>query len=240
MRWNQPTNDDDDTDYFPMHPADNKLRQYLKESRQHLYANVTWQGLREHSSSERGLMVNVAKRWYFERYDQVMNEWRGYQCCSCCYTNVSQWCYHVSDFNRCFFSLILFGLFHIFVPIYVISRLFNVCYLWICLFIMNDKLSNLQIIMASFAIAMQFTWLCSFYYSSDLLFMIYHVFYGHSHIFADAFSEPKEMEKGAKYIVALHNAYICEPVRRAIITDFFGPDVGSIVELYLPTLLTDL
>eukprot|EP01083_Nonionella_stella_P215855 776484_1 len=222
---------------------DRSLMKYLqKHQRENQYVNVTMSGIRNNATNSlwKCNSNNAFWDWYsmiwrdvYSDRQEKMNQWRQNRTWRNCNDLSTHTIFAVAT------GLITF----VFGPTYLIGRfahlsfaVFIVLYLYLGYDINiwnTDKIDMFQIVTISIYIALCIVLSVLFYYNAKEQYIMCHLLPSRKH-FGNSFKDEAHVESTIKGITNHYYAMRFVPIRRAMIIDIFGPDLGEIIASYLP------
>eukprot|EP01083_Nonionella_stella_P066301 174456_1 len=222
---------------------DRSLMKYLqKHQRENQYVNVTMSGIRNNATNSlwKCNSNNAFWDWYsmiwrdvYSDRQEKMNQWRQNRTWRNCNDLSTHTIFAVAT------GLITF----VFGPTYLIGRfahlsfaVFIVLYLYLGYDINiwnTDKIDMFQIVMISIYIILCIVLSVLCYYNAKEQYTMCHLLPSQKR-FGERFNNEAYVESTIKKITNHYYGMTFIPIRRAMIIDTFGPDLGQIIASYLP------
>eukprot|EP01084_Bolivina_argentea_P227906 384993_1 len=217
--------------------SDPILSQYLQQQRKTQYMNVTMQDLRTHSIRKKhSQFLRKFWQWYGEIWDSVWDQFKreyrsfrrhGDNCGSCC--------------EEVFYVAISGPITFVGGPIYFLSRILNLFFpLWIILYLYfgyniniwnTNEIHLFQVVMITIHIALCVLLSILFYWNCCEQYLMAHILPSSRRIHE---INNVESQKELKLITNHYYGIVVIPIRRAMVMEKFGRDLGPIILSYLP------
>ena len=212
-------------------------QKYLQKEEETQYMNVTMKSLRRNAGSQQNAdFLRCFWVLYGGIFVDVYSEWKRI------WNNTGSDCKETCD--QLFFT-VMFGIITFVTgPIYLVSRMWTLFYpIWIVLYLYigydvniwnTDRIDLFQVVMITiYLVSCGIIWIL-FYFNLREQYMMHHILPSSTGLTSYGFSE-KKIDALLKDITNHYFGIIVVPIRRAIVMDYFGPDLGPIVLSYLPT-----
>ena len=215
---------------------DSKSLSYLTEARETQYMNVTMKELRENVYEEKNAdFVWLFWDWYGEFWRDAKSEWKDFHTA----TVPKRQQYFTAPFFMVFVAIAIFFS----APIYFVSKMWTLFFpIWIVLYLYfgygvniwnTDSIDLFQIVMMTIYLAgCGIIWIL-FIANCFEQYMMHHLLPSMSSL-PPYISEAKA-DQLLKDITNHYFGMIVVPIRKAMVIEHFGPDLGPIILSYLPT-----
>ena len=208
---------------------DIKMGEYLDRERETQYMNVTWTGLRVNSSHpDWSSFWSTFWMWYGDIWGTVLGDWR-----------VSKY-----DKEYIFYLITVGAVTWILGPIHLLSRMWTLFYpVWIIFYLYlkydvniwtTDKIDLFQVVMITIYIGLcSIIWVL-FYFNLREQYVMHHLLPSKRFLLNNGKLTEQDSEELLKKITSHYYGIIVIPIRRAMVIEHFGPDLGPIILSYLP------
>ena len=216
-------------EYFP---KDRQLKQYLeKNEHENQYMNVTMSGLRSHTKNK--WKSEFFRKFWYRLYGLLLRE------------IYDEYKHARTDKDRLRWGFLAFGIglvTFIFGPIYLFSRIITLFFPgFIILYLLfeynvniwnTNSIDMFQIVMITIYLILCIILSILFVLNCSEQYIMSHILPAEDYIYCIYKHTPTQ--KIIKQITNKYYGIIVIPIRRAIIVDHFGPDLGPIILSYLP------